>query len=130
MTVIALNNNSSTTTLTLQGTGLPSQFQVFRTTSGQNCASAGTTGPSVSLPASSVTTLYATNYDPPTATVNRPSRSPSVRQQFAADGSTVLYTLRGRSVGTMRGKAIAPGVFFAGLRGTDTGMRREVVGVR
>ncbi|MBD3239319.1 MAG: hypothetical protein GF331_01945, partial [Chitinivibrionales bacterium] len=110
MTVIAMNANTGNTQLTLTGTGLPSQYQVYRTSSGQNCASQGTSGNTLTLPGNSITTLYATNYDMPTTAAVPPAQAtPSAR---GATATARLYDLRGRAIGTSaRVRGLTPGTY-------------------
>lgn len=120
MTVVAVNSNSSSANLTITGTGLPSEYTVYRSTSSVNCASQGTSGNTISLPASSITTLYATNYDPPLSTVTAP-RSAG-RTPVARTTSPRVYDLTGRLVGgeTALGRNLTPGTYCR-LRDTRDG---------
>ena len=53
ITVIMLNNGSSTITATVQGTGLAEPFDMYRTGEGSNCVKTGTVtaGSSIQVPA-------------------------------------------------------------------------------
>ncbi len=108
MTVVAVNNASSSRQIQLSGTGLPAQMQMYLTTStGGNklCEDQGntSTGSAITLPAHSVVTLEA---DYVTAVQPRATRAaPSVRRvpvsagsrTFLIDGSAV------RGAGSARG---------------------------
>ncbi len=106
LTVILLNANSASRTVTLAGPDMPS-FTVYRSTAGENCVDAGTATTSVTLPANSVVTLYGQNYDPSTGTRMPP---PGRRQtRFRADRDAVVYSLNGVRT-PQRGSSLAGGV--------------------
>ena len=61
-TLVAINTGSTTVPLALQGTDLPGQYQAFRTSDTEDCASLGTVAAdTLELPASSITTLVDGN---------------------------------------------------------------------
>jgi len=112
--VLALNTGTSAYDLTLTGTGVPSQFTLYRTTATDNCANAGTVNASgVSLAAGSLNTLVSGSvYEAPTAV----RTSPRVSAVAAATrpGQRV-YALDGRLVagGSAIARAAATGVYYA-----------------
>ena len=62
-TVVAINTGSASKALTFAGTGLPSDYQVFRTSANEDAAALGTmAADSITLPASSITTLVNGSY--------------------------------------------------------------------
>ena len=61
-TIVAINTSSSSKTLVLGGSNIPTTFSAFRTSATENAVSLGTVGaPSVTLRADSVTTLVNGN---------------------------------------------------------------------
>jgi len=94
MTLVVINMGGAQT-LNISGTGLPSQFQKFQTTSSDNCRDMGTTGTSVSLAGSSITTLYATNF---TVSVKDPSMAVRTEGVTRPVAQGRIYDLRGRMV--------------------------------
>lgn len=100
MTVVALNPGSAAT-LNLLGTSLPSTFTMYRTTSGDNCVSAGTVNKTgISVPANSIVTLYATNFTPPAVAVGQKATAAARVAQISRD---VAYDLQGRVVNAKAG---------------------------
>jgi len=113
-TVVVLNSSASAVQLDLAsrtGSGLPTQYTLYRTTSSINCASQGTTGNSLSIPASSINTLVATNWDPPAVSVERPAAA--ARPAAVRSAATHTYDLCGRLVAgsSMSSAALTPGAY-------------------
>ncbi len=64
LTVVLINQGTSSAAVTLSGDDLPQTFTQYRSTPTQKCQSAGTVSPSsISLPGPSIVTLVADNYD-------------------------------------------------------------------
>lgn len=100
-TVVIINSGGATSA-TVNGSGLPGTLHVYQTSgSTDRCAYKGTSAPgtSVSLPASSVTTLYSENV----TSMARPrdARVPTVGRQVQPRQPRV-FSLDGRSLGTSR----------------------------
>jgi len=103
-TVVLVNSASSEKSVTLAGGG-PASYRAYRTSASQNCADAGTVSAgSVTLPASSVTTLYAQDYATGVAGPAAGAALPGARAHAPAARA---YAIDGRRV---TGRASAPGV--------------------
>jgi glucuronoarabinoxylan endo-1,4-beta-xylanase len=62
-TIVAINTGTAATPLTLAGNNLPSSYKAIRTSASENAVDLGTvTAGSITLPASSITTLVSGNY--------------------------------------------------------------------
>jgi hypothetical protein len=100
LTIVLLNANSAQRTVTLVGPSMPT-FTAYRTSSTENAANVGTVTTSVTLPASSVVTLYGTNYDPPTPVVD-PGSGRVNMAGLTARGNARVFTLDGKLVAVLR----------------------------
>jgi O-glycosyl hydrolase len=107
LSIVLLNANSASRTVTLSGSDLPT-FQVYRTTSSEDCVNAGTATTSVTLAASSVTTLYGTGYNPSVEVLD-PLSARALPTGFAASGDANIYALDGRMVASLRNVRIDDG---------------------
>lgn len=94
-TVVLVNSASSQKTVSIARGG-PTSYRAYRTSSSQNCVDAGTVNAgSVTLPASSVTTLFAQDYATGVAGVRAPvvrgamTGVPDNAMTFAIDGRRV-----------------------------------------
>jgi O-glycosyl hydrolase len=115
-TVVTINTGNASRQLTLGGANLPAQLDVYQSTETQGCAKIATIAgnAAVTLPALSVTTLYAG----PSITAITPGAERGVNSQgMAAPGrSTALrspmYSLNGKLVNTgNRGAGLARGAY-------------------
>jgi glucuronoarabinoxylan endo-1,4-beta-xylanase len=94
LTIVLLNLSGQTKDVGLTGVTLPA-MQAYRTSAGENCVAAGTvSGSTVSLPASSVTTLYGAGYSVGTTA---PAAPPRVAP-LGRDGPARVVDLSGRAV--------------------------------
>ena len=100
LTIVLLNSSSGSRTVTIAGPGNPT-FTGYRTSSSENAVSIGSITTSVTLPASSITTLYGSNYDPPTAVVD-PITGRTNLAGLAERGDAKIYTLDGKLVTVLR----------------------------
>ena len=98
LTVILINTASSARTVTLSGHSLPS-FAQFRSSATERCIAAGAVGPgaTVSLPASSYTTLYGQHWAGRT-TAAAPEARAAQSGLRAARGAVRMHGLDGRVV--------------------------------
>lgn len=138
LTVVLVNNNSGSKSVSLSGSNMPDNFTAYRTSASDNCKNVGSVSKSsISLPGKSVTTLVANNYvqDGSSATGVRPTNrletgprlDPHSIEQvrvFAADGRQVavfepdVSSLRpgihwdGRD---MSGRRVARGTYYSVL---------------
>ncbi|MBD3243344.1 MAG: hypothetical protein GF331_22330 [Chitinivibrionales bacterium] len=96
LTVVALNKGGSTKEITLSGDA-PTSFDVYRTSASEDCQHHGAVsgGSSVSLPPSSVTTLFAQEYTVSTPAAMAARHTP-VHRSLAA--GTKVFGLDGRSM--------------------------------
>jgi O-glycosyl hydrolase len=111
LAIVLINVGAAATTATITGSSLPT-FTRYLTSSTVNCVSQGTTGATnIPLPANSVTTLYGTNYSPPTAVAPQaqPSRVETARIGAAVKNSQ-YFTLAGA-----RMPAASPAALPAGI---------------
>ncbi len=120
LAIVLLNANSASRTVTLSGSDLPS-FQSYRTSSSENCVSAGAVTTSVTLPASSITTLYGTGYNPSTPVID-PATGRVNRAGLAAHGDAYVYALDGKLVTVLRDIRIDDG--RVSWDGRDRGLSR------
>ena len=94
--------------MTLGGVTLP-QFSMYRTSAGENCVQAGTvTGPTLSLPASSITTLYGSGYAVGTTVPVAPERSASPKHVLPGR----MVDLAGRTVADRHSPRVSAGVYL------------------
>lgn len=117
-TVVAINNGSSSKTLSLAGGNLPSSLTRHLSTSGKNCSDEGTAQPNgISLPAQSITTLVADSYDGRSAVGTSPRAASGVRTHSRPTGPSCLYRLDGRRMAPRGGARIpaptAKGVYLS-----------------
>jgi glucuronoarabinoxylan endo-1,4-beta-xylanase len=91
LSIVLFNTSAAQRSVTLSGANLPS-FAAYRSSASENCASVGTVTGSLNLPASSITTLYGTNYV--TGVVERPAARPASIGRVARAART--YGLDGR----------------------------------
>lgn len=133
MTVVLVNENATARTVAISGAGLPQSYTMYQTTASENCANKGSVNASaVTLPASSIATLVAQNYDVSAVEAgfgsSSLSRSPRTAAypggQFALDGRR----LSGRAGSGMDSKAATPGVYIGMSRTGSTLV--EAVGAR
>ncbi|MBD3242502.1 MAG: hypothetical protein GF331_18075 [Chitinivibrionales bacterium] len=123
LTVVLINATNSSQTVNLAGNSLPT-FNAYRTTSSDNCVSAGTVTNSINLAPSSVYTLYGTNYEPAVNAVN-PTTGRVSLAGVTTLGSARIYTLDGKLVADVRDTRLVDGrVRWNGLdnRGTRAPM--------
>lgn len=115
LTIVVINNASSSRALNLAGANVPSQFTRYLSSSSKNCSNEGTaSSSSISLPASSITTLVADNYDGRSAVATDSPQPPSLRApRPAAAPAGMMYTIDGRRAGR-RGGACGVVVFSGG----------------
>jgi O-glycosyl hydrolase len=95
LSLVLINANTSSREVTLTGHG-SATFRKYESTSGSaTCADRGTTGATLTLPASSVTSLFAENYTPSTAARPDHSQAAVVRPRGSVL-SAERYMLTGR----------------------------------
>jgi hypothetical protein len=103
VTVVILNTGTSAKSAALVGTGLPSQFDVYQSTSSTVCVKTGTATTTVALPAQSITTLYNGTIPqyPYGTTAVRGTTPQTVVRNVAADrsGPQRIVSLDGRMIG-------------------------------
>jgi hypothetical protein len=118
LTIVLINSSAAATTATLSVTGsyLPPQLNVFQSSAAQDEAPLGQVAinGTVALPAVSVTTLVSGRYTGTgaTAVARATMAAPSARARTS--GVVRLYALNGRLAATSRGAAVqwlAPGVY-------------------
>jgi O-glycosyl hydrolase len=118
-TTVVIVNSGGSANVTVSGSGLPGQFHIYQTAGSNRCVHVGTTQPgsSFSVPGSSVTTLY--NEDV-TQSVRPPERSFTSARPVPVRRDIRVFTLDGRSVGTMPGRYDARGArMLLGQRGAQ-----------
>jgi glucuronoarabinoxylan endo-1,4-beta-xylanase len=95
--VLALNSGTSSFTLPLSGTGVPSQFTMYRTSASENCVGLGTVNASsITLAPGSINTLVnGSVYEPATGVTGRASGRPS---QARLTQARRVYSLDGRQL--------------------------------
>jgi glucuronoarabinoxylan endo-1,4-beta-xylanase len=95
LSIVLINPSSSARTITLTASNLPT-LTVYRSSASERCVNAGTlSGTTVTMPPSSVVTLYGTGYNPATS-VQRPiARTGASRQATNRE-----YLLDGRMAGS------------------------------
>jgi O-glycosyl hydrolase len=94
-------NPGASKQVTVSGGSLPAQFKVYVSASGRICEDAGSVASSaaVTVPASSVVTLFGEGYTPPTEVSQpRSAIAPLLSAQTVAAGDAVMYGLDGRMV--------------------------------
>lgn len=130
LTLVLINTTGSSKDITLSGNQLPSTFDVYRSTSGQNCAriSDMSGNGTLSLPANSITTLYGSGYNPP-AVSTEPGTLVRRRPVCADAEVTGVYDILGRRMA----HGADAGARAAGLRlerfrmdGKPVAVRREM----
>jgi O-glycosyl hydrolase len=126
MTVIAINMGGAQT-MNITGTGLPTQFQKYQSTSGDNCRDMGTTTTTVSLAGNSITTLYATNFS---VGVDRPAMSVEVQKAPRTAANSRTFDLRGRTVAEAGAVMGTAGAYYRTADGSDRGMVRAEIMLR
>ncbi len=94
LTVVLINATGGQKSVTIAGDDIPS-FSVYRSTASERCVSAGTvSNATLTMPASSVVTLYGSNYNPVTATRHPTGASRCGRAGPGVQGR--VYHLDGR----------------------------------
>jgi hypothetical protein len=104
LSVVLINGNSVARDVSIAGSSLPPQFRRYLTSAADNCADKGlvSSGAAITLPASSVTTLYGESYAP-TVGVAEWSRVGQARGRTSAtDPRAAAFTLRGERVSASR----------------------------
>jgi O-glycosyl hydrolase len=127
LTIVVINNASSSRTLNIAGENVPSQFTRHLSTSSKNFVNEGSSGSTgISLPASSITTLVATDYQGrPAVSVDSP-RPPTQRTATAmAPGPSRFYTIDGRAA--HHRDALAGGVYIERRAAAGTSATRAAV---
>lgn len=147
LSVLLLNAASGSRTVNLSTTlGTLPQFTVYRTSASENCASAGTATGSVTLPASTVTTLFATGYNPPVSVVD-PATGRINPNGYTSFGTAKVYSMDGRLVAAIdnarmdhgkvawdgrdaQGARVARGAYYASLIDQSGAVKAERLPVR
>jgi O-glycosyl hydrolase len=99
LSIVFINSTGSSKAVTLLGNPIPT-FTAYRTSASEDCANVGTvTGGTVTVPATSIVTLYGTNYDPAVSIEHA-----GVANFRLASGhcNASVYALDGRLVTTMQ----------------------------
>lgn len=102
LTVILINNATSTQSVTLEGHELPGSLDRLLCDASNKCSSTGTVsaGAGVSLPKQSITALVGSNYDPsyrePATSIVR--RAPAVHTNALGACRATRYTIAGRKI--------------------------------
>jgi O-glycosyl hydrolase len=118
-TMVLTNAGSASASVTLSGGGLPGTCSAWRSSASENCvAIANVTGNSLTLPAQSITTLYATGYatsvrEVPTG-ISRKTGRPGLTgrcEAFALDGRRVGGGVDAEKVGVEHSRSGARGVY-------------------
>jgi len=112
VTVLLLNMTNSPQSVSVSGSGLPSNFDIYQTSPDQNCLRTGTVAPggTVQLPVKSLTALYNTPDGPFVRTTN-PTVGLSSTPSALRGGHGSVFSINGRLV---------EGVDAAGLSGNRT----------
>lgn len=118
-TVVLLNIASSSKTVNISGSGLPSSYEGFHTASGVKGVEMGTQDPgSITLPPNSITTLYAG-----VSTKVDPADFRPVTQVLPQKSAASVYDLRGRAINLFapnQSRALSPGFYAIGADGRNT----------
>lgn len=115
-TTIVMVNKGGATSVTLSGANLPASFNLYRSSSVENCVDKGSvsSSSSIQLPASSVTTLHT----PSSVRVSRPAAAPQRKATPLVGACTVkIYGMDGRLVGTFQREAAAVSQLSRELKG-------------
>jgi len=132
MSMNIINYSSSTKTITLAGDNLPGSFQLFTTSGSENHTSRGSvSGKSVSVPGTSINTLYATGYTPRQST-HVFNRAGVQQPAPALRGTLRVFALNGRLVWEGHNRAIGellPLLQINGLNGPFIAQYRSQAGV-
>ncbi len=114
LAVVILNTSTSTKSISLNGTDIPTQLHGCRSTPSDNCVDVGMVNRgSISLAGESILSLVASGYSPPVVAV-KPSLRRAATPRPAVTGE-VRVTLEGRLVpAAMSMRSLAPGVFRSG----------------
>ncbi len=130
LTLVVINTTGSGKEITLDGNQLPSTFEVYRSTSGQNCAKLSDMpgDGTLSLPGNSITTLYGSGYNPPAVSVEPGTL---VRRRPIPVDARVsgVYDILGRRQSHSAGmRAMARGLRLERVRmnGKTVAVRREL----
>jgi hypothetical protein len=106
VTVVIINTGAATS-VTIAGSGLPSQFYRHLTDATHNCQSMGATGLSgIAIPGTSITTLYSSDITATRDDVRR-AVAPALRR---TSGPVRVYTLDGRLLQAVRQAAAPAGI--------------------
>ncbi|MBD3239735.1 MAG: hypothetical protein GF331_04055 [Chitinivibrionales bacterium] len=95
LTVVLINSASTSKSVSLSGPGLP-EFQGFRTSTTQNCVSLAQVGATLTLPASSVTTLYGEGYSPAVSVAHPDAANRAATKRNPARSVGRIYSVDGR----------------------------------
>jgi O-glycosyl hydrolase len=97
-TMVLTNTGSASASVNLTGSGLPGTCSAWRSSASENCvAIANVTGNSLTLPAQSITTLYATGYA--TSVHQEPTGISRQAGRTGLTGRCEAFALDGRRVG-------------------------------
>ncbi|MBD3239750.1 MAG: hypothetical protein GF331_04135 [Chitinivibrionales bacterium] len=107
LTVVIVNSGSSSTSCTITGDNLPSSYQAFQSKgAGEYAPSIGTVQPgNISLPANSITTLYATGYEEDGQVAVNQTHDLRRTLPTTAAGALTAYGLDGRQIRGTAGAA-------------------------
>jgi O-glycosyl hydrolase len=100
---VTLATGDSPQTISLSGTDLPSQFDMWLTTSSVKCENQGTVSPdNITIPANGVVALVGRDYTPPAVAtaVDRPAPAAGVNRAMAVQSDHAgYYSIQGRYLG-------------------------------
>jgi hypothetical protein len=104
LTIVMINQGTAAATVSISGASCPSNLELFRTSSTENCVDVGSVARSnVTLAAGSVNTLYATNYTAPVGVIpQRQAGSQVTIGQGAVARATRAFGLDGRALGAAK----------------------------
>jgi hypothetical protein len=98
LAVVLLNTSHAQKSVGLLGAALPSQVRLYRSNSSDNCVDGGLVSTSaVTLPALSIVTLTASNYNPAVSVVDRRELRMMVSPDRTTGSVNALCDLAGRS---------------------------------
>lgn len=117
LTVVMINAGQGSKTVSLEGTNVPSQFTVYRSSAGERCKNVGTMGKgSISLPKRSITTLVATGYEQEgrsTVSIARRGAAPRIGNRGAVAGRQRVFALDGSLAGWKGRGGFSRGAYVA-----------------
>lgn len=116
VSIVLINQSSGSKTVSIKGSGLPSSYTMFTTTSSMKCKEQGDKQPgSITLPGTSITTLVSGKYIDESTSTKETAPAPARLMPRPVVGTRRLFTLDGRSMGSVdrRRKTAAHGTYYS-----------------